>query len=65
MNDTLGQLTLAFPRLLSEETLTVLIRFNYTLSQGLSGFYRSQYTGKHTACTPRLLCLKPQYYAYP
>ena len=47
LNETLGQLTLAFPRQLSYETVTVRLKFNYTLKEGLSGFYRSQYTGLH------------------
>ncbi len=52
LNETLGQLTLAFPRLLSAETVTLVLHFNYTLAQGLSGFYRSHYEG---ACSGSLV----------
>lgn len=46
MNQTTGQLMLAFPNLIYEDQVTVMIRFNYTLNQGLSGFYRSHYSGE-------------------
>ena len=45
LNATSEQLTLAFPSALPVSELTFLIRFNYTLSEGLSGFYRSTYKG--------------------
>ena len=45
LNATSEQLTLAFPSALPVSELTLLIRFNYTLSEGLSGFYRSTYKG--------------------
>lgn len=49
MNDTLGQLTLAFPNQLPlDQPVSLLLHFNYTLQQKLSGFYRSHYSGEHT-----------------
>jgi hypothetical protein len=52
MNKTSGQVMLAFPNVIADEQVTILIRFNYTLNEGLSGFYRSQYSG----AIPGLLC---------
>lgn len=45
LNATSEQLTLAFPNAVEVSQLTLLIKFNYTLSEGLSGFYRSTYKG--------------------
>ena len=44
-NETSEQLTLAFPAVITAPQLSLLLRFNYTLNEGLSGFYRSSYTG--------------------
>ncbi len=44
-NETSEQLTLAFPTVITAPQLSVLLRFNYTLNEGLSGFYRSSYKG--------------------
>ncbi|KAK9817285.1 hypothetical protein WJX72_012218 [[Myrmecia] bisecta] len=44
MNETSGQLILQFDKELPRPTATIAIHFKYTLSQGLDGFYRSQYT---------------------
>ncbi|BDA42905.1 Aminopeptidase N [Coccomyxa sp. Obi] len=44
-NETLGQLTLAFPNQLPlDQSVSILLHFNYTLQQKLSGFYRSHYS---------------------
>jgi len=45
-NETSEQLTLAFPKLITASQLSLLLRFNYTLNEGLSGFYRSSYKGE-------------------
>lgn len=47
-NEDLEQATLRFDRELdpSFEAHTLKMGFNYTLSDGLSGFYRSSYEGK-------------------
>ena len=44
-NETSEQLVLAFPAVITASQLSVLLRFNYTLNEGLSGFYRSSYKG--------------------
>lgn len=45
-NETSEQLILAFPAVIAASQLSVLLRFNYTLKDGLSGFYKSSYTGR-------------------
>lgn len=48
-NETSEQVTLAFPKVITVPQLTLLLRFNYMLNEGLSGFYRSSYKGAHSA----------------
>ena len=48
-NETSEQLILAFPTVITASQLSVLLRFNYTLNEGLSGFYKSSYTGSPSA----------------
>ena len=66
-NETSEQVTLAFPKVITAPQLTLLLRFNLTLNEGLSGFYRSTYQGKipylSPACSTTLLVCGTGYFA--
>ena len=62
-NETSEQVTLAFPIVITAPQLTLLLRFNLTLNEGLSGFYRSTYQGDTPYLSPSCFVCGAGYFA--